>query len=226
MDGEQPTPQPEPPPEAPTSTPAETPTPSAAAGGGISKGVLIVIGIGIVVIVVAGVIFFNVRGQKGAITEEQLEEVIEGVSGEEVELPEPGVGVVKLSTLTCGEALSSSFLDSLFGGTLLYDESGNFPCTFAVRNGEFIAGTFVIWEGNQYNGLLSGAEALPEADTSLTSGNIGESSFEYDGPYLGHTVELGFITLDGSNTVLITLTKGQISLDQARAIAQELDRKL
>jgi len=236
MDGEQPTPQPGPTPQTPTPAPAETPTPSAAIGIA-SKKIWIFAGIAVIVLVAGTFFIFGPGGEKGSISKETTEQVLEelGVEGVDLEKELDEAGTASLASVRCGDALPLEFLESQIGqfGTVEYedvDRTGGL-CSFGLELTDIdlsagiggllppVGGNLVISEGTYwYNGFVSVREspAYQEVSYEVTN-NIGSQSTEYEGlsETLGKAVQLAIVTTNGQYSVGVTLIGDEATMELA-----------
>ncbi|MBU1018080.1 hypothetical protein KKA33_03565 [Patescibacteria group bacterium] len=125
-----------------------------------------------------------------------------------------------VSALKCGDVLSKSFVVSLgIPDSEYYSEESSMPCVFADV-------TFVFWTGDQFATLLQGAQMLPDPSNIKETSSVGSRTMEYEGSYLGHTVEVGFVTKNKNATALVTFTGDTATLNLAKKIAQEMEKNL
>lgn len=132
----------------------------------------------------------------------------------------PTLAIGRGTTDSCGEALSSEFVIKKLNDTSgKFVEKDTIPCHLQDGN-------FVFWKGDQYSTLKSGASNLPDSDKVKQTDSIGSKTFEYDGSFMGHTVEVGFLTAKKNYTVMVTLIGKDASLEKARMIASEIHDNL
>jgi len=125
------------------------------------------------------------------------------------------------ATLSCGDVLSKTFVDSLgIPDSEYYAEESSVPCVFADV-------TFVFWADDQFDTLIQGAQQmLPDPENIKETTSVGSRTMEYDGSYLGHTAEVGFVTKNKNATGLVTFTGDSATLSLAKKIATEMEKNL
>ena len=129
-------------------------------------------------------------------------------------------GGADVDTLKCGDVMSKAFVQSLgISGADLYSEAASKPCMFDGV-------TFVFWPGDQFDTLMEGAQMLPDPENIKETKAIGSRTLEYDGSYLGHTVEVGFVTKNKNATAMVTFTGDQAELGLAKKMAEEMEKNL
>lgn len=125
-----------------------------------------------------------------------------------------------VATLKCGDVMSKAFVESLgISGADVYSEAAGVPCMFGGV-------TFVFWPGDQFETLMEGAQMLPDPENIKETKAIGSRTMEYDGSYLGHTVEVGFVTKNKNGTALVTFTGDEAELGLAKTMATEMEKNL
>jgi len=133
---------------------------------------------------------------------------------------ETGGGGADVASLKCGGVLSKTFVGSLgIPDSEYYAEESTMPCVFDGV-------TFVFWAGDQFDTLLQGAQMLPDPENIKETKSVGGRTMEYDGSYLGHTVEVGFVTKNKNGTGLVTFSGDTATMELAKKIAEEMEKNL
>ena len=146
--------------------------------------------------------------------------LLAGCGGGGVGDGETEVGGADVASLKCGDVMSKAFVNSLgIPDSEYYAEESTVPCVFADV-------TFVFWPGDQFDTLMEGAQMLPDPENIKETSSIGSRTMEYDGSYLGHTVEVGFVTKNKNATALVTFTGDGATLELAKTMAKEMEGNL
>ncbi|MBN2096629.1 hypothetical protein JW752_04535 [Candidatus Peregrinibacteria bacterium] len=125
-----------------------------------------------------------------------------------------------VSALKCGDVLSKAFVDSLgLPDSESYAEDSSVPCVFTDVS-------FMFWPGDLFDTLLQGVQMLPDPENFKETTSIGSRTMEYDGSYLGHTVEVGFVTKNKNATALLSFTGDAATLELAKKMAKEMEKNL